>query len=199
MQVIFSSLLIAYLFYQHILPVCEQSEKHFQDQDILSILIDTLEIGIPMSYLWLTMFFSIFHALSNFWAEVTRFADRRFYSDWWNAGGLAEYWRKWNYPIHNWLVRHVYYPLVRRGVPSSLARFLTFFISAVYHEYCFVGIFRIVNGVAFTFMIINVPLMQIQAALKHTVSRTNNNILFWLFYTILGQPFAVLLSYNQSA
>tara|TARA_B110000285_G_scaffold225777_1_gene284502 strand:- start:126 stop:554 length:429 start_codon:yes stop_codon:yes gene_type:complete len=142
------------------------------------------------------MFFSIFHALSNFWAEVTRFADRRFYSDWWNAGGLAEYWRKWNYPIHNWLVRHVYYPLVRRGVPSSLARFLTFFISAVYHEYCFVGIFRIVNGVAFTFMIINVPLMQIQAALKHSVSRTNNNILFWLFYTILGQPFAVLLSYN---
>ena len=164
----------------------------------MGILIDTLSVGIPGSYLWLMIFFGIFHAWANLWAEITRFADRRFYSDWWNAGGLAEYWRKWNYPIHNWLVRHCYYPMVRRGINSDLARFLTFMVSAIFHEYIFVGVFRIFNLVAFTFMIVNVPLMQVQKVLKNQITKDYNNMMFWLFYTILGQPFAILLCYYQS-
>ena len=152
-------MLICYLTYQHILPVCVQSEKHFKDHDLLNILIDTLNFGIPASYLWLVFFFSLFHAWSNFWAEVTRFADRRFYSDWWNAGGLAEYWRKWNNPIHNWLVRHVYFPLIRRGCSDSLSRLLTFTVSAIFHEYIIIGIFRAVNMIGFGAMIANIPLM----------------------------------------
>lgn len=90
---------------------------------------------------------------------MTRFGDRRFYSDWWNAGDLGEYWRKWNYPVHNWLVRHIYYPLVRRGVAPDVARTLTFSYSAIFHEYIVIGIFRIVNFIAFTMMIINIPLI----------------------------------------
>lgn len=171
---------------------------HFEQRDYVAILIDTLSVGIPGSYLWLMVFFGVFHAWANLWAEITRFADRRFYSDWWNAGGLAEYWRKWNYPIHNWLVRHCYYPMVRRGINSDLARFLTFMVSAIAHEYIFVGVFRIFNLVAFTFMIVNVPLMQLQKVLKNQITKDYNNILFWLFYTILGQPFAILLCYYQS-
>jgi diacylglycerol O-acyltransferase-1 len=107
------------------------------------------------------MFFLIFHAFTNFWAELTRFADRRFYSDWWNAGNLGEYWRKWNYPIHNWLVRHVYYPLIRRGLSSDMAKLITFFVSAVAHEYIVVGVFRVFNLMAFSIMIVNVPIMSI--------------------------------------
>ena len=72
--------------------------------------------GVAACYMWLCVFYGMFHAWMNFWGEVSRFADRRFYSDWWNSGTLGEYWRKWNYPIHNWLVRHVYFPLFRRGV-----------------------------------------------------------------------------------
>jgi diacylglycerol O-acyltransferase-1 len=167
-------------------PVCQDSVVYFENRDYVGILIATLSVGIPGSYAWLIMFFGIFHAMANFSAEITRFSDRRFYSDWWNAGGLAEYWRKWNYPIHNWLVRHCYYPMVRRGIRSDVARFLTFTVSALFHEYIFVGTFRIFNMIAFTFMIVNVPLMQIQKVFKNQFSKEYNNILFWLFYTILG-------------
>jgi diacylglycerol O-acyltransferase 1 len=153
--------------------------------------IAILKIGVPSSYIWLCIFYWLFHAWTNFWGEVTRFADRRFYSDWWNSGNLAEYWRKWNYPIHNWLVRHVYFPLVRRGCSSEIARLLTFTVSAVFHEYIIVGTFRVFNMSAFTMMIINVPLMQLQKVFRGSISKNLNNIFFWLGFTIIGLPIAI--------
>jgi len=154
-----------------------------------------LGVAVPCAYIWLTIFFGLFHAWTNFWGEITRFADRRFYSDWWNAGNLAEYWRKWNYPIHNWLVRHVYFPLIRRGFSDSLARLLTFTVSAIFHEYIITGIFRAVNMIGFGAMIANIPLMQAQTVLKGQISRNSNNLLFWFFYTIIGQPFGIMSVY----
>ena len=124
--------------------------------------METLRISVPAAYLWLIMFYSFFHSYMNLWAELTMFADRRFYSDWWNAADLSEYWRKWNFPIHSFLIRHVYFPLRRRKVNKALALFLTFFVSAVAHEYLIVGIFRVCNLIAFTIMIINVPIMTLQ-------------------------------------
>ena len=53
-------------------------------------------MAVPASYFWLVIFYSTFHVWLNFLAELSQFADRRFYSDWWNAGNLSEYWRKWN-------------------------------------------------------------------------------------------------------
>ena len=44
--------------------------------------------------------------------------------------------------------------------------FLTFFISAVAHEYLMIGIIRDVNFIAFTIMIVNVPIMVLQHELK---------------------------------
>jgi len=116
-------------------------------------------MSVPAAYCWLAMFYSLFHSFMNFWAEMTYFGDRRFYSDWWNAGNLSEYWRKWNFPIHSFLIRHVYYPLRRRQVDKNLALFLTFFTSALAHEYIVVGVFRVVNFIAFFLMIVNVPAM----------------------------------------
>ena len=151
--------LLFYLGYQHILPVAAESVVFFEERDIFSILLATLNLSIPVTYFWLTSFFLIFHSFSNLSAELTRFQDRRFYQDWWNSGSLTEYWRKWNHPIHNWLVRHCYYPLVRRGIDTNTARFLTFMVSAYFHEHITVATFRFCNGVAFFFMIVNVPLM----------------------------------------
>lgn len=118
-------------------------------------------MSVPAAYLWLTMFYSFFHSYMNLWGELTMFADRRFYSDWWNAGDLSEYWRKWNFPIHSFLMRHVYFPLRRRNVYKPLGLLITFLVSAIAHEYLIVGIFRVSNMIAFTLMIINVPIMVI--------------------------------------
>ena len=150
---------------------------------------------MPGVYLWLTVFFGLFHAWTNFWAEATRFADRRFYADWWNAGNLAEYWRKWNFPIHNWLVRHVYFPIIRRGYNSELAKLLTFLVSALFHEYVVIGIFRHFTFAGFLMMVVNVPFMQVQSLLRRVVSKNVNNLLFWLLFAILGLACARMTYY----
>lgn len=33
-------------------------------------------------------------------AQLTRFGDREFYKDWWNAATIGEYWKTWNMPVH---------------------------------------------------------------------------------------------------
>ena len=152
-------------------------------------------MAVPGAYVWLAMFYSVFHLFLNIMAELTQFGDRRFYSDWWNAGNLGEYWRKWNQPIHNWLQRHIYFPLRRAGFSSSSGLLITFTVSAIFHEYIVIGVFSVVNFVAFTLMMVNVPLMIFQRQVKDIISGNTNNFLFWLFYIILGQPFGIILVY----
>ena len=135
--------------------------QHFESRNFYGIFLSTLSIAIPGSYIWLIFFYLFFHALPNFSASLTQFADRRFYSDWWNSGNLGEYWRKWNHPIQNWLVRHVYFPLKRRGYSNDSARLITFTVSAVFHEYIAVGASRVFNMIAFGFMMVNIPIMQV--------------------------------------
>jgi diacylglycerol O-acyltransferase-1 len=124
-------------------------------------MILTLKLGVPAAYLWLIGFYGMFHCYLNMWGEITKFADRRFYSDFWNAGDLGEYWRKWNFPVHSFLIRHVYFPLRRRKVHKSFALFMTFFVSAVAHEYVIIGVFRVANFISFFLMIVNVPIISL--------------------------------------
>lgn len=186
-----------YLVYQHMVPIAHSAIVHFQTKNYWQILLATLQMSVPAAYCWLTVFYSTFHSYLNFWAEVTQFADRRFYSDWWNASNLGEYWRKWNQPIHNYLLRHIYFPLRRAGMGSAACLFTTFTVSAIFHEYIVVGIFSVINLVAFILMMINIPCMMLQRQLKNVISGNTNNLLFWLFYIILGQPFGIILCYYQ--
>lgn len=39
---------------------------------------------IPTFAMWLLLFFFVFEVVLNCIAEVTHFADREFYVDWWN-------------------------------------------------------------------------------------------------------------------
>jgi diacylglycerol O-acyltransferase-1 len=54
--------------------------------------------------------------------------------DWWNATTIGDYWRLWNMPVHKWMLRHVYYPALRAGVPRVWAGTLVFAVSAFFHE-----------------------------------------------------------------
>ena len=141
------------------MPIAQESVQAMKDKNYSEIFLLTLRMSVPASYVWLCFFYGLFHSYLNTFAELTYFADRRFYSDWWNAGNLGEYWRKWNFPIHSFLQRHVYYPMRRRNIRKPMALLGTFFISAVAHEYIVVGVFRVVNFIAFTLMFVNVPIM----------------------------------------
>ncbi|KAJ2816796.1 Sterol O-acyltransferase 2 (Sterol-ester synthase 2), partial [Coemansia furcata] len=83
---------------------------HLERMPDTGVGIATLHLMGPMATCWLLFFFITFDSIANGFAELTRFADRRFYDDWWNARGLDEFSRKWNRPVHMFLARHVYMP-----------------------------------------------------------------------------------------
>lgn len=158
-ELLIGNSLAFYLLYQHMFPTADKANESIRNKNYQEILLRCTEMAIPAAYFWLALFYCVFHSYLNLFAELTRFADRRFYADWWNANDLAEYWRKWNLPIHNWLIRHAYYPLRRRKFSSTNCLLITFFLSAVFHEYIMAGILSSVNFIAFTIMMANVPLI----------------------------------------
>jgi len=67
---------------------------------------------LPATLVMLLGFFGILHSWLNAFAEITQFADREFYSDWWNAKSFSEYYRKWNGVIYDWLHDYAYRDVV---------------------------------------------------------------------------------------
>ena len=92
-------------------------------------------MGPAMVLMFLTHFL-ILHSTQNLFAELTRFADRRFYDDWWNVTTWAAFYRKWNGLVHDFIHSYLYADLVEfAGVSKSVAMMLSFALSAVVHEY----------------------------------------------------------------
>lgn len=73
----------------------------------------------------------------NAFAEMLRFADRGFYSDWWNSTNFSVYYRTWNIIVHDWLYLYVYKDLYEyvTGRNRVLSQLLVFSLSAVFHEF----------------------------------------------------------------
>ncbi|KAJ2608958.1 Sterol O-acyltransferase 2 (Sterol-ester synthase 2) [Coemansia sp. RSA 1365] len=84
---------------------------HLERMPESGVLLTTVHLMGPMATCWLLFFFITFDSIANGFAELTRFADRRFYDDWWNVRGLDEFSRKWNRPVHLFLARHIYMPV----------------------------------------------------------------------------------------
>lgn len=93
---------------------------------------------LPSTFFLILGFFGFLHSWLNLWAEITRFPDRCFYSDWWNSIEFGSYYRKWNIIVHDWLYYFIYVDTCRFlkcGVKQTFVpKFLTFIISAVIHE-----------------------------------------------------------------
>ncbi len=53
------------------------------------------------------------------------------------------YWRHWNLPVHNWLVRHCFFPIMNWGYSKSTAAIAVFLFSASMHEFLVSAPFRI--------------------------------------------------------
>jgi diacylglycerol O-acyltransferase-1 len=160
-----------------------------------------LKLSPPVTYVWLLGFYAFFHVWLNLLAEVLRFGDRTFYKDWWNATDLEGYWRTWNMPVHCWIVRHAYFPLMRHVTQDKLyAGFACFTLSAVLHE--LVVAFPLQSfymPLAFFGMMAQVPMLPLSAWLKRTTRGTafaqSGNYLFWITFCFVGQPACVLLYY----
>lgn len=149
-----------------------------------------MKLALPSFIIWLLMFWGFFHCTLNIIAELTCFADRQFYREWWNATTLGQFWRMWNILVHEWCLRHLYVESVsRHNMPTKTAALGTFLMSAVMHEYvCLVG-FRMLRPYMFCGMLLQVPLVQVSTRWAGT---RKGNMVMWLML-ILGQSVIVLM------
>ncbi|KAM3431056.1 hypothetical protein MY4824_007350 [Beauveria thailandica] len=182
---------------QYAAPVLRNSLDKIASLDFFSILERLLKLSTISLVIWLAGFFAIFQSFLNALAEVTRFGDRFFYDDWWNSESLGSYWRTWNRPVYTYFRRHVYMPLIGRGWKPSTASFAVFFVSAVLHE-VLVGVpTHNIIGVAFFGMFLQLPLIALTAPLEKMKmgngGKVLGNAIFWVSFTIFGQPFAALM------
>ena len=205
-EFVFCCILQFILVEQYITPILTNTirgvnEKIDERQDKISVswflLERFLKLTIPILYIWLLMFAELFHCWLNLLAELTRFGDRRFYLDWWNAVSIRDYWQKWNMPVHNWLVRHLYKPMRRRGYSGHLAGFLIFILSGIVHEYLIVtpigmswtGGF----GIVLVGFVLQIPLVVLTDSDFVMKRPTLGNVMFWITWCFTGQPLAVVV------
>jgi diacylglycerol O-acyltransferase-1 len=113
-----------------------------------------LKLSVPSTAIWLLWFVFGFHLWLNIVAELMCFADRTFYEDWWNSRTLGEYWRLWNKPIHNWIVRHIFIPMKNKSGSTMIAMTTSFLVSALYHEWIIGGACHVLTFVSLAAMLL---------------------------------------------
>ncbi|KAL9122713.1 MAG: hypothetical protein Q9187_000732 [Circinaria calcarea] len=115
----------------------------------------------PFMVMFLVVFLAVFEYVLGAFAEITCFADRHFYSDWWNSCDWLEFSREWNIPVHHFLRRHVYgasRPYLSRGTSTAL----TFLVSALLHELVMGCITKKLRGYGFVAMNLQLPIVALQ-------------------------------------
>ncbi|KAJ6119999.1 Sterol O-acyltransferase [Penicillium sp. IBT 18751x] len=174
---------------EFILPVL--NEAHLQLETVTSmtdkalILAETISMLLfPFMITFLLVFLVIFEYILGAFAELTRFADRHFYSDWWNSCDWLEFSREWNVPVHNFLFRHVYFPS-RTYFSKPIAMLITFLVSALFHELVMSCITKKLRGYGFICMMLQLPIVAAQKSPLMRGRTVLNNVFFW-FSMILG-------------
>eukprot|EP01114_Cavostelium_apophysatum_P021513 TRINITY_DN7530_c0_g1_i1.p1 TRINITY_DN7530_c0_g1~~TRINITY_DN7530_c0_g1_i1.p1 ORF type:complete len:473 (-),score=89.62 TRINITY_DN7530_c0_g1_i1:50-1468(-) len=150
------------------------------------------QLLVPTMLCYLLLFYIVFEVFCIGFAEMTCFADREFYSDWWNSTTFEEFARKWNKPVHEWLLRHIYLEsMTKYKVSSSNAAVITFLFSAVFHEFFMGMVFKVYQPWLFCFQMFQLPLIFL-ARNKYVKGKRLGNMLFWAGMMV-GPPMICLL------
>lgn len=168
-----------YIFARFCIPVFQ----HFNTDHIsFNMFIQSiLNCTLPGTLLLVVGFYAFLHCWLNAFAEMTKFADRMFYKDWWNASNYSNYYRSWNTVVHDFLYTYIYkdafYLLGKKY--KIMCQFIIFFVSAAFHEYVLTFAFGFFYPVlfvmfgAFGFMCL-------------FLNTTNHNSNFWNLITWMG-------------
>lgn len=149
------------------------------DQSFFRSLLD---LALPFMLSYLLLFYIIFECICNGFAELSYFADRQFYEDWWNSTSWEEFSRKWNKPVHTFLLRHVYtstlssYPSVSR----TGAMIITFLLSAAAHELVMVIVTHKIRLYLFLMQLCQIPLILVSRLPVIKQNRLLGNVVFWV-------------------
>ena len=178
---------------EYVKPLVLECAASIRREDYKTAFYYFVRLAVPNTYCWLVLFYSNFHVYFNAYCDLTGFADRCFYLDWWNSTTFGEYWRKWNLPVHNWLTRHIYLPMIRRGFSKTASMFVVFILSAILHEYLVYGLIGYVSFIGFNAMAIQLPFIVIQEKYKHILGGNVGNFFFWIVFCVLGQPAGIVM------
>ncbi|KAJ3369843.1 hypothetical protein GGF31_004915 [Allomyces arbusculus] len=147
-----------------------------------------LQLLFPFMLCYLMVFYIIFECVCNGFAELSRFADRNFYDDWWNSSSFDQFARKWNKPVHEFLLRHVYLESITSyKVSKANATYLTFFFSSCLHELAMIMVSKRVRFYLFALQMFQIPLIwfgRLEWSRRH---RVVGNAFFW-FGIFAGPP-----------
>ncbi|KAI0397079.1 MBOAT-domain-containing protein [Xylariaceae sp. FL0594] len=169
---------------EFILPVLQDSRSRLDNTTLvgekLLILAESISwLLFPFMLTLLLVFLVIFEYVLGAFAEITRFADRHFYSDWWNCSDWMEFSREWNVPVYSFLRRHVY-ATSKPTIGRNNATFVTFLVSAIGHEIVMACITKKIRGYGFFCQMLQLPIVMLQHTRWVRAHKTANNVLFWI-------------------
>ncbi|KAI4790099.1 sterol O-acyltransferase, partial [Aureobasidium sp. EXF-8845] len=168
---------------EFIIPVLAESAERLEHQHNWQegslVFAETVSrLLFPFMVAFLLVFLVIFEYLLGAFAEITCFADRQFYSDWWNSLDWLEFSREWNIPVHHFFRRHVY-SASRNTMSRPVATFITFLVSSIAHELVMGCITRKFRGYGFFAMMLQMPIVLVQRSPWIRNRTILNNVLFW--------------------
>ncbi len=139
-----------------------------------------VEMIPPFLSMYMLTFFLIWELILNAIAELSRFADREFYKEWWNSVDWDQYSRDWNVPVHKFLLRHVYHSTISSfHVSKTTATLVTFFLSSLIHEVAMYVIFKKVRFYLLSLQMFQLPLIQIMRSKFFKKYPVLANVFFW--------------------
>ncbi|PSR76895.1 MBOAT family protein [Coniella lustricola] len=139
------------------------------------------DLIFPFMMEYLLTWYVIWEAILNLLGELTYFADREFYADWWNSVSWDQFARDWNRPVHNFLLRHVYHSSISAmQVDKHTATLITFFLSACVHELVMWCIFKKLRGYLLMLQMFQLPLVRLSRTRWLKGRQTLGNVFFWV-------------------
>lgn len=182
-----------YLFARFCVPVFRNIGK--QNWSFKNFSLSVFSCMLPGTMVLVLAFFAILHSWLNAFAEMTRFADRMFYKDWWNSSSYADYYRSWNIVVHDWLHAYIYQDFYRVFNSRQAATSAVFLLSAVVHEYVLIFAFRFVYPVLlFIFGAVGTSFFLVKPKKRENVSQVWN-VFMWITL-IIGNGLLMCL-YSQ--
>ena len=164
-------------------------------ESLVEVIYNIFSICIPSTFVWILMFYAYFHRWLNLKSELTYFGNRDFYKDWWNADCIGAFWRKWNLPMREWCLRHIYVEsMYYFNTSKDVASIMVFIVSTIMNEFYLSIGFKVSQPYFFLIMITQIPLAFLSK--KSGDSKRIGNTLMWISLMI-GQPLVEIMYFRN--
>ena len=158
-------------------------------------ILDTfllLSIVLMISF---NLFFRIsFECILTSLNEITGL-EIELYEDWWNSADSAEFWRKWNIPMHLFIKEHIYLECLGRNFNVRLSRFFCSVFSGLFHDIIISIGFRKFSLIFTVLMVIQLLLTPLTSFIKKR-SQFLANFFFLFSFCVIGQTGGFVLLYR---